>query len=250
MAGVETGYFKPVQTGADSDCGTVEALTQISHAEIEEPTYSFPEPMAPYLAAKRYGRTISLPHIDQRWSELSRRAWIVEGAGGLLVPLNAKETIRDLISMLNLPLVLVASTRLGTINHTLLSLETAAKAGLRVLGVVLVGPHDANLKPLFEQFAGASVVAEIPWLSDVSPNALGTAAGEYFPRPKLAQLFPELFPWPSMRRRSCGATARPFGTLTPSMVCIPFVRRRSLPLGRISSSAMGPRSWMRFHRGG
>jgi len=101
--------------------------------------YCFKPACSPHLAAKLAGTRISLKRIEIAYRRLSRKydGIIVEGAGGVLVPLNAKETMLDLMVRLQLPVLLVARPGLGTINHTLLSLRVLAEAKLKVLGVVL-----------------------------------------------------------------------------------------------------------------
>ena len=99
----------------------------------------FQDPMAPWAAAQRARRPIRLTEVVAAFRTLQRRSAsvIVEGAGGLLVPLSAHETMADLVQRLGLPLLLVARAGLGTLNHTLLSLACAKRLGLRVVGVVL-----------------------------------------------------------------------------------------------------------------
>ncbi|MFZ9595961.1 MAG: dethiobiotin synthase [Bdellovibrionia bacterium] len=187
------GYFKPVQTGVDpltpSDLSTVRSLVEFSEEEWAPSVYEFPEPMAPARAAELNQASIQLDLIEHAWSQLPPRHWVVEGAGGLLVPLNPKQTIRDLIAELNLRLLLVCSTRLGTINHTLLSLEAAHAARIPVAGVVLMGSPDLGLKKWIQQFTSVPILAEIPLLPQVSPHTVKTQGPQFFPASVLEQLF-------------------------------------------------------------
>ena len=127
QAGISAGYFKPIQTGTDEDTPRLAGLLEMSLGQFPEPAYRFPEPIAPYRAAAIHGVEIDLQKVAAAWTALEDRTWIVEGAGGLLVPLNARQTTRDLIRELGLRTVLVASSRLGTINHILLSIEALEK---------------------------------------------------------------------------------------------------------------------------
>jgi dethiobiotin synthetase len=155
--GKKVGYWKPIQTGLDSDRKTVLELSGLSERDSPKSCYEFPEPMAPSRAAKMNGSTIELSKIRAYWNELpSDPFWIVEGAGGLLVPLYGRETIAELARALGLPLVIVASTRLGTMNHFLLTLEAARRRELEVLGVLWVGDEDPGLEASLD-----------PWLSDI-----------------------------------------------------------------------------------
>ncbi len=162
QAKLPVGYFKPVQTGTDDDCNEVQRLCGLSDEKIARPVYSYPEPIAPYRASLLHQDRISLETIRRSWDQLDDRTWVVEGAGGILVPLSRDETVRDLIAALQLPTIVVASTRLGTINHTLLTLEAAERAGIQVLGVVLVGDADLGLNQVIREAASVPILAEIP----------------------------------------------------------------------------------------
>lgn len=161
--GKEVGYWKPIQTGLDSDRKTVLELSGLSERNSPGACYEYPEPMAPGRAAKIHGDTIKLSKIATQWKEFSSDPfWIVEGAGGLLVPITESETIAELAHALGLPLVIVASTRLGTMNHFLLTLEAARKRDLEVLGVLWVGDEDPGLEASLDPW-----LSNIPWVRRV-----------------------------------------------------------------------------------
>ena len=129
--------------------------------------YCFSPACAPHLAAKEAGVRVSLPVIERAFRRLSRAhdVVVVEGAGGVLVPLNERQTMLDLMIRLRLPVLLVARPGLGTLNHTLLSLQTLHGAGLTVLGVILnqATPgrwgriEDENVRTI-ERFGGVKVL--------------------------------------------------------------------------------------------
>jgi dethiobiotin synthase len=137
--------------------------------------YCFEPACSPHLAARMAGESISLERIlaSARWLAERYRPLVVEGAGGLAVPLNESETMLDLIVALGLPVLLVGRADLGTINHTLLSLEALRQRGCRVLGILLndVHPvfptdryiHDDNVRAIVTYGKIASV-ARIPYL--------------------------------------------------------------------------------------
>lgn len=143
---VAKGYrvvgMKPVAAGCDLVDGQwvnedVALLTQASN--IRAPMhlvnpYCFKDPIAPHIAAEKEGIEIQLDVIQRAYAELSELADIVvvEGAGGLLVPLNAHYTIADLIAQLNIPVLFVVGMRLGCINHALLTMEVMQARGLTV----------------------------------------------------------------------------------------------------------------------
>jgi 8-amino-7-oxononanoate synthase len=151
--GASARYLKLVQTGLDSDTGAVRQLAQLSQAALVPPGRAYELPASVDQAARAAG--VSVTALDL--AEAARRnfrcepaaAWVIECAGGLLVPLNERETQADVLAALAVPLVLVARSGLGTLNHTLLTLEAASRRGLEVRGVFLVGPlHAGNLATL------------------------------------------------------------------------------------------------------
>ena len=165
---IKTGYFKPIQTGIDCDTPTVSELTGIPLSKLPEPAYSFSEPIDPFRASRLQDKQVQLDYIEQKWKELDNRAWVVEGAGGLLVPLNSRHTTRDLICALELKILVVASTRLGTINHTLLTIEAARSWGISIAGIVLVGEEDASLATLLTDFSRVPVLTRVPFIANLS----------------------------------------------------------------------------------
>jgi dethiobiotin synthase len=187
--GIKSGYFKPVQTGSDLDTHTVSHWSGIHLDRLPNPTYLFPEPIAPYTAAKMHGQEIQLDQIQQEWHQLDERAWVVEGAGGLLVPLNGRQTNRDLIQALELRTLIVASTRLGTINHTLLTLEAAEKVGLPLCGIVLNGPEEVGVESILSEYSSVPIIAKVPQLPNLSPAVIQEVAAQYFPVTTLRQLY-------------------------------------------------------------
>lgn len=148
----EATYWKPVQTGwpEDDDTRTVEAHHSLPGIRLKDP-------VSPHLAASREGRTLSLPEIlaPVRGFE---GTLVVEGAGGLLVPLAPGLLQVDLVLALGLPVVVVAFDRLGTINHTLLTLDALRRRGLPVRGVALLG-GDAN-RAAIEEYGRVEVIGD------------------------------------------------------------------------------------------
>lgn len=165
LTGNKIRYFKPIQTGADCDCETIKKISGCSEQVIIRPVFSLQAPMAPYRAALLEGKSINVNTILQRWSELDTEFVIVEGAGGLMVPITENLLIRDLVKAFNIPLLIVATTLLGTINHTLLTVEAALSAGIEIAGIVLSGETDVGLSESLKTFTSVPVIAEIPWYS-------------------------------------------------------------------------------------
>jgi dethiobiotin synthase len=183
-------YWKPVATGAagERDRTTVEAL--VPGASTVAEAYLFGAAVSPHLAARTEGEHIEIARVLARWRELRSTfpgsGFVVEGAGGLLVPLDDAGTLlADLVGALRLPVLLVARSTLGTINHTLLTLEALGRRELAVAGVVLCGPPDKDNREAIEKFGGVEVVAELPWLEGVDAASLAAAAAELDPGGKL-----------------------------------------------------------------
>ncbi len=169
---VSTTYFKPIQSGSPTDTATLKSwLPETSTLKVSNPVYEFQMPASPNRAAEAEGRNIDFHYVQKAYRELSQCSFpIVEGAGGLEVPLNSSQTVSDLISILNLPCVLVASTRLGTINHTLLTVHRLRQKNIRCLGFVLNGPEDPGLGELLEHQSGLPLLFHLNWQENIGSH--------------------------------------------------------------------------------
>ena len=165
-------YWKPVQTGPehDHDLPEVQRLTGLPARHFAPSFASYPDPLSPHEAAKRVGQRLDFAAID--FPAGHDLFWIVEGAGGALVPLDNDHMMTDLMQKLGLPVVVVARSTLGTINHSLLTLEALRTRGLTVAGVILNGPENPANKAAIEQFGQAPVLAELPLLDGVTASIL------------------------------------------------------------------------------
>jgi len=163
-------YWKPVQAGLDeTDEATIRALTRAGDERFIATTYSLPEPLSPHEAAKRAGVVIEmdnfkLPNDDE--------PLIVEGAGGLMVPLNDKSLVIDLIVQLGLPAILVCRTGLGTVNHSLLSLEALRARNIPVAGVILNGPDVPHNRTAIKTYGKVRIIGHIPPLEPLTRKTL------------------------------------------------------------------------------
>lgn len=182
-AGLPGDYWKPIQTG------TVEGTDReavISWAGMGEDAsfpeaYTFDDPVSPHLAAQRSGSVILLEKIAIPKSR-SSRPLIVEGAGGVLVPINSHQFMADLMRHVGFPVVLAARSTLGTINHTLLSLAALRSAGLQVQGVVPIGPPNPENRAAIENYGKTRVVGEIPILKTIDRESLLRVFNQSFVR--------------------------------------------------------------------
>jgi len=130
-------YWKPVQSGAPRDTETVRALVTNEQSKFYKETFLLKTPASPHAAARIDGVEIT---IDQIVPPISNRDLIIEGAGGVMVPLNDEEVILDMVPKLNAEIVLVSNLYLGSINHTLLTAEVIKSRGYDVKGIIFNGP--------------------------------------------------------------------------------------------------------------
>jgi dethiobiotin synthetase len=170
-------YWKPVQAGTDpeTDSDIVRSLSGAPPDRILPEAYVLPEPLAPHEAARRAGTAIDMAKLVPPPCE---RPLVVEGAGGLMVPLDEKSFTIDLAHELELPLILVVRSTLGTINHTLLSVEAIRRRGLPLAGVVVNGPETPHNRAAIERYGKVEVIAEIPWLDQLTPATLAAIEPE------------------------------------------------------------------------
>ena len=167
-------YWKPIQTGVppDDDTAEVRRLAAGAGAEVVDGGVRLPDPVSPHLAAARAGETIDLEPLVARPAGEPDVRWIVEGAGGLLVPINRFALMADLIGRLGLAALVVARSTLGTINHTLLTLEALRARSLAVAGVVMVGDPDRDNREAITRYGRVDVLGELPRLEPLSAAAL------------------------------------------------------------------------------
>lgn len=190
-AGIDVGVMKPVETGVPAE-GPADARALMRAADVRDPLelvcpLQFDLPAAPEAASRDAGRAIEFDRIRLAFEALSSRHdfLIVEGAGGILVPFDEKTTMADLAKRLELPVLVVARTSLGTINHTLLTLEACAARGLELVGVVLshstgvLSRADAINLEVLKRALGARLIGEVA-ASDrtgtISPGEAGLGA--------------------------------------------------------------------------
>ena len=175
-------YWKPVATGSVQGRDTLEIMRLCGHqAEILQESYLFEPPVSPHLAARLTKKRIRPERIIEAFSTHRKRnpgrALIIEGIGGLLVPLTSGGyLLADLIQELELPCLLVASTTLGTINHTLLSIEAMKSRDLQLVGVVLNGPENRENRQAIHKFGNLPIIGHIRPIHPLSPKSVGRAA--------------------------------------------------------------------------
>ncbi|RQD63040.1 MAG: dethiobiotin synthase [Desulfonatronovibrio sp. MSAO_Bac4] len=177
--GLEAGYWKPVQSGSvdglDSDF--VCRASGMDKDRIIPERYVFKKPLSPHLAAAHENTEIELDEISLPSCSFPL---IVEGAGGVLVPLNRRIQIIHLIKKLDLSCIIVASHRLGVINHTLLTLQALYRADVQVAGVILNNGINHDHKEAIEYYGNVRVLAQVERMDKVSPENMKKKFNELF----------------------------------------------------------------------
>lgn len=173
VAALNAVYWKPVQTGAieGTDREAVRRWTGAGEDRLPAERFRFDPPVSPHLAAREAGITITLDAFEFPAAPANRR-WIVEGAGGVMVPVNDRELMRDLIARIGLPAVVAARTSLGTINHTLLTLSALREARIPIHGVALIGDENIENRRAIEHHGNTQVIGRIPMLKQIHRDAL------------------------------------------------------------------------------
>lgn len=178
--GKRVGVMKPIESGCVKSDGVLQPLDALFLKAMVSSTddldlvvpYRLEHPLAPSIAAELEGIKIDLENVKSIYQQLERRyeVVLVEGAGGLLSPLYEAFTNVDLIKLLDIPVIVVTRNALGTINHTLLTIQCARSNGLSILGVIInnSSPNDdssANDNPrVIKELSGQRLLGTIPFL--------------------------------------------------------------------------------------
>ncbi|WP_226018022.1 dethiobiotin synthase [Novosphingobium sp. FKTRR1] len=173
-------YWKPVQSGlADgADKDEVARLAGLSADRIVPEAYRLTEPLSPHRAAELDGIAID----PDRLTLPPQRPLVVEGAGGALVPVTRTVLYADVFARWGLPVIVVARTALGTINHSLLTIEALRARGVPIHGVAFVGEANEDNAATIAQIGKVRRLGCLPVLPDLNPHALAEAFAAHFLR--------------------------------------------------------------------
>ena len=171
--GKSVGVLKPVETGVDGEHHEHSDTERLRHLLSPPPSfdsvclYAFPQPLAPLAAARKKGTTINISRIRSHMQELVHQYsfLLIEGAGGIFTPLTPQHTIRDLAKSLNVPCLIIGNTKLGGINHCLLTIEALQQAGIRLYGIVLNESSFMNQTTITRQQQASTVELLREWSS-------------------------------------------------------------------------------------
>jgi dethiobiotin synthase len=181
VAALDAHYWKPVQTGLieGTDRESVRKWAGIPEERLAAERYRFYPPVSPHLAAHAAGIEIKLDDFELPATPHGAK-WIVEGAGGVLVPLNERDLMRDLMRRIGFPIIIAARTALGTINHTLLTLAALREFRLPICGVVMIGDESVENRRAIEHYGQVCVIGQIPMLEKISRAMLLAVYEKHF----------------------------------------------------------------------
>lgn len=168
---LEADYWKPIQSGdlENSDTKKVQNLVTNTKTVFHSESYRLNEPMSPHAAAKIDGVKIDLNQVSL---PKTNNHLIIEGAGGLMVPLNNQDLIIDLIKKLDAEVVLVSQNYLGSINHTLLSFESLKARKLKVVGIIFNGEANSETEDYILKYTKLKCLARISQHSLIDKNVI------------------------------------------------------------------------------
>ncbi len=174
VGALDAYYWKPVQSGLDgeTDSQTVARLSGAPAHKIVPEAWRLRRPASPHLAARDEGVEIDVAALNPPHCE---GPLVIETAGGVMTPLSTCALTIDLLERWRLPVILVARTRLGTINHSLLTLEALRRRGIPVTGIVFSGDADADAQHSIETIGGARILGRLPRLDPLTQKTLRAA---------------------------------------------------------------------------
>lgn len=172
-------YWKPVQSGleGESDSEAVARLARLRPGRILPEAWRLQTPASPHLAAEIDGVAIdpdALVPPETEWP------LVIEGAGGLFVPLTRSTLFIDVFARWRIPVVLCARTALGTINHTLLSIEALRLRAVPILGVAFIGDEHRENWRIIAELGRVPILGRLPRLDPLTPDTLKSAFGQCF----------------------------------------------------------------------
>ena len=175
---LEADYWKPVQAGDldYSDTHKVRDLVSNDKSVFHPETHALHHPMSPHAAAERDGVEISLDDFQLPQTENNL---IIEGAGGLLVPLTSKDCIIDLIEKLDIEVVLVSRNYLGSINHTLLSVEAFQNRSIKIRGIIFNDKENKDTESVILKMTGLKCLGRVEFEENLSSESISRLAVKF-----------------------------------------------------------------------
>lgn len=175
---LQADYWKPIQCGTPTDSDTIRQLINNGHCIIHPEAYLLAAPMSPHAAAKLEHKTIQLSDIKLPFTEAN--CLVIEGAGGILVPLNEKDFVIDLAALFKAPIVLVCNIYLGSINHSILTINEIKRRGLAVKGIVFNGEENLETENFILQYSGYKCLLKLRLVEKVTQEYIQLQAIKLF----------------------------------------------------------------------
>lgn len=177
---LKADYWKPIQSGGldDSDTDTVRRLITNTTSQFHPEAYRLKEPLSPHAAARLDGVTIELEKLV---IPTTANSLLIELAGGLMVPLNDQDLTIDFVAQTGLPVVLVSRNYLGSINHTLLSVEACLNRNISILGILFNGPSVPATEEFILNYTGLPCIGRIGQEANITPAVVSRYANELLP---------------------------------------------------------------------
>ena len=174
---LKADYWKPIQSGdlENSDTMKVKSLVSNSTSVFHPEAYKLSQPYSPHKSAAIDGLTIDVQRIKIPETD---RPLIIEGAGGLMVPLNSSYLLIDLIKQLNADVILVSKNYLGSINHTLLSIQALKQYGVPIKGIIFNGTEDTYSQDFILNYTGIRLLGQLPDFKPIDKKII-FEAGKY-----------------------------------------------------------------------
>jgi dethiobiotin synthetase len=172
---LKADYWKPIQSGDLHQSDTIKVKNLISNGitKFHPEAYRLTQPFSPHYSAELDGVEIDLDLIQL---PKTQNNLIVEGAGGLMVPLNQQDLIIDLIKRSDLEVILVSKNYLGSINHTLLSAEALKSRKIPIKGIIFNGEANQASESIIKKMTGLNVIAHIPVLAEINKESVRKVA--------------------------------------------------------------------------
>jgi dethiobiotin synthetase len=176
---LKSDYWKPIQAGdlAQSDSLKVKDLITNTHSQIHPEIYRLNLPASPHLSAKMDGIQIDLSAITL---PATANTLVIEGAGGLMVPLNDQDLIIDLIKKLAVEVIIVSKNYLGSINHTLLTVQMLKQYQLSIKGIIFNGEENSETESYILKYTKLTSLGRIPLLAEVSKSSIYKAGADLY----------------------------------------------------------------------
>jgi dethiobiotin synthetase len=173
-------YWKPVQAGLDEETDS-ETVARLAHVAVVPEAYRLATPASPHLAAQIDGVTIASDQLMPPSGPI-----VVEGAGGALVPLTRTLLYADMFASWQIPVIICARTALGTINHSLLTIEALKSRGVPIHGLAFLGDAVPDSEAIIAEISGVKRLGRLPIIDPLTPENLAAAFAANFDRADFA----------------------------------------------------------------